>query len=72
MRSKPLHTLRKLKYIEPGRQTDTEEVEMKHLRAFVDYDNDDHYFDDPSIIGSLYTLILFLIYMVLLVTCILQ
>ena len=69
MRSKPLHTLRKLKYIEPGRQTDTEEVEMKRLRAFVDYDNDDHYFDDPSIIG---TLILFLIYMVLLVTCILQ
>ena len=42
---------------------------MKRLGAFVDYDNNDYYFDDPSIIG---TLILFFIYMVLLVTCILQ
>ena len=69
VRSKPLPTLRRLNYIEPGRQTDSGEVEMKRLGAFVDYDNDDYYFDDPSIIG---TLILFFIYMVLLVTCILQ
>ena len=69
VRSKPLPTLRRLNYIEPGRQTDSGEVEMKRLGAFVDYDNNDYYFDDPSIIG---TLILFFIYMVLLVTCILQ
>ena len=69
LRSKPLPTLRRLNYIEPGRQTDSWEVEMKGLGAFVDYNNDDYYFDDPSIIGIL---ILFFIYMVLLVTCILQ
>ena len=68
VRSKPLPTLlRRLNYIEPGRQTDSGGMEMKGLGAFVDYDNDDYYFDDPSIIG---TLILFFIYMVLLVTCI--
>ena len=69
VRSKPLTTLRRLNYIKPGRQTDSGEVEMKRLGAFVDYDNDDYYFDDPSIIG---TLILFFICMILLVTCILQ
>ena len=68
VRSKPLPTLRRLNYIEPGRQTYSGEVEMKGLGAFVDYDNDDYYFEDPSIIG---TLIIFFIYMVL-VTCILQ
>ena len=67
VRSKPLPTLRRLNYIETGRQTDSGEAEMKGLRAFVDHDNDDYYFDDPSITGTL-----FFIYMVLLVTCILQ
>ena len=69
VRSKPLPTLRRLNYVEPGRQTDSGEVEMKCLGTFVDYDNDDYYFDDPSIIGIL---ILFFIYMVIFVTCILQ
>ena len=60
VRSKPLPTLRRLNYIEPGRQTDSGEVEMKDLGAFVDYDNDDYYFDDPSIIGIYHNLILHL------------
>ena len=37
---------------ELGRQSGPEEVEMKGLGVFVNYENDVHYYEDPTNIGS--------------------
>ena len=68
MKSKPLSTSRGLNHVEDeesGRQSRPVNVEMKGDSIFVNYENDDYYYEDPSNIhvGSS---IIFLIHMFLL------